>query len=139
MELDAVMYRIIKQDKDKKFEYTDNFHLIDNGDELVLDIDLLERFLEYNFYTLEEFYNKHKFKFNEDLTVSIYGYFLERIVSIRKPANLKFYEDDMWNFGYIQDKETLKEHFELYFKENDRFEEEILDKFENGNNIVLYC
>lgn len=78
----------------------------------------------------------------------------------RKGANTQFYEDDMWNCPIIIDIKTLNEHWEKYFShrtseskggwgssvefilENDemknRFKENIINKFVEGETFVIY-
>jgi len=79
----------------------------------------------------------------------------------RKGANNKFYEDEMWSSDYIVDKNTLLEHQEKYFSYNtpeskggfgsgvefelsdedmkNRFKENIIDNFIEGETFVCYC
>ena len=73
----------------------------------------------------------------------------DEIGYMRKGANAKFYEDDMWGSQIVCSKKILKEHMEKYFdKESDgryaspynEFKSEIYDKFEDGKGMyVAYC
>lgn len=74
----------------------------------------------------------------------------EEIGYMRKGANSKFYDDEMWDTDKIVcSKEVLKEHMEKYFDEKGNgmyesprecFRREIYDKFRDGEGMyVVYC
>ena len=78
----------------------------------------------------------------------------------RKGANKRFYEEDMWNSPCVTKLSVLKEHHEKYFSKNTpdskggwgsgveyelsdeemkkRFQENIINKFEEGKTFVIY-
>lgn len=73
----------------------------------------------------------------------------DEIGYMRKGANAKFYEDDMWGSQIVCSKKILKEHMEKYFDKKsdgryaspyDEFKSEIYDKFEDGKGMYVdYC
>lgn len=61
----------------------------------------------------------------------------------RKGANQQFYSDGMWGAPCITDKATVIEHWQKYFSETAElkwhFEENIVNKFKEGETYLIYC
>lgn len=61
----------------------------------------------------------------------------------RKGANKQFYDDGMWGAPCITDKATVIEHWNKYFSETaelkKHFQENILNKFKEGETYLIYC
>lgn len=70
----------------------------------------------------------------------------DEIGYMRKGANAKFYEDDMWGSQIVCSKKILEEHMEKYFDKKsdgryaspyDEFKSEIYDQFEDGQGMYV--